>query len=699
MNDTTISYSPTLNGIRVGSNKLNMASSFILPSDDRPFILSDACTFGLEINSRNQNNVVNLVSCRFCTTFGRDHNNWHAVKTTFFKRFQTDLYTAHLETYHALQWKEYQNCTLEYQQSYFNTQQIVHVITTYIISSSIVKNIVQKCFPTLPSFTQHGEDYHLPLKNKNFFHLILNAIARGSYGKKNIEPLPITGDSPVHDLKQVEPDIVCHMLQTVVALNLEGISILMKKAWGYTMVLQGCFLGTEQAFLDMRIRVADGSTICTLHVLAIPTFDEKSSDELFTLMSSVMHALDSNWHTKLIGVNIDEDSRYACENIPLVLKKLEEKASVGYYQIVEKKESLELLGLDALFYSTLVRVIVYLRHQEKLVKSMEDDRCPALDDPKRRFALLDITEWFIKHQVVIRNYFTNVGSICVPSDSWWIQLSMVQYVLTQLNSALGGFPNPNVILMTPQGEKLREVRDGVIYACKVRVLSDVQKNSGEIDEDHVVCGNRVVLVKDVYDMIYKRGSLVANLFEECSPDEKHTVAHNIAVYALNMVQLLEATADSMDEWQSTSPKTPGSWKDSTMPVILPHELVELGRVQFKKIVEEQKKRLQLSMSSKEMEDILSEHNKLVKTANRAPHLQTVSNTTFQQGWHTLASIYPRLMYFASGLATVFPSPYHLPIDLSKTNHYNGTSFDITLEGVLHSTQHARLVRQLVPQHF
>lgn len=139
--------------------------------------------------------------------------------------------------------------------------------------------------------------------------------------------------------------------------------------------------------------------------------------------------------------------------------------------------------------------------------------------------------------------------------------------------------------------------------------------------------------------------------------------------------------------------------NSTVPPVLPHELVMIRGQDFMGIVREQRARLLSRMSISQVDHIEQEFGDLLKAYRSEPAFKATlkgcdETTSFEDGWLCTGGRFALLRDFCGGLATVFPGTATVESDFSIVKYvkddFKTQLTDLSLEGILHAKQFKQL---------
>ena len=134
---------------------------------------------------------------------------------------------------------------------------------------------------------------------------------------------------------------------------------------------------------------------------------------------------------------------------------------------------------------------------------------------------------------------------------------------------------------------------------------------------------------------------------------------------------------------------------STLPLVLPKNLLHFSRAQFGDLIVAQRLRLLESYTEHQLVDLENEFKAFKAQVNREPHFCQMievmdDNVSFDEAWSMIGARYPLLCALFGGLASVFPGTSTVESDFSvigyEKDDYRSALTNFSLEGILQCKQ-------------
>jgi len=173
--------------------------------------------------------------------------------------------------------------------------------------------------------------------------------------------------------------------RTLCGINMQMISQILNSpyTWAFSLANDGS-THYGHSYFDNRIRIHRNGDIFNLHILAIPIFEQHTSDNMCNLISGVLDILCPMWRSKILGVGSDgAPAMTGC--IQGVVTQLEQQAEHQIYCVWCGLHQLDLIMkgayeelFDGEFIKTMNAVVIHLRVQNNLIANMGQTTCPKL---------------------------------------------------------------------------------------------------------------------------------------------------------------------------------------------------------------------------------------------------------------------------------------------------------------------------------
>lgn len=407
---------------------------------------------------------VTHATCQLCVYFLREKKvNSKRQPTAQIKTWQGDFrldnYTHHHKVCHPVKWVEYKNC--KNKENFFDGMWPARSTITryfgevqkgeeYEIDASIIDVIIGKMLwhpedsgssmtwkTMMMAFEVNFDDetgenhYSITIKNTLQFELVIDYISFGASFVLISKMLATTKDkAECPRIGTASTRLVSTYARYAVALNLQSISTFLRQAATFSLATNGS-THMSTIYADVRVRLSppkDG--LKNLHVLAIPSHDYQSAEQMFIIVNKILSTLLSNWPDKIIAVSTDGEPKITGRLRGLVTR-ISDVAKPGMYRIWCGAHQLDLVlksgykGLyDESFINNLTKFISHLRRQVTLRKDMETT-CPTL--AKCRWESIDkCSSWFNTWLVELTDYLaTKAKKKHHPPQIWWIYIIFI----------------------------------------------------------------------------------------------------------------------------------------------------------------------------------------------------------------------------------------------------------------------------------
>ena len=452
--------------------------------------------FGLQVTNRDpRSGRALVVTCRFCTTFGRERpsepnaSNRYATTVKSFKPpFRTDNFRAHVSTQHQSKWREYCDRSGERRDDFFTvlvpysetivshfgqlTDRIVAEVNAPVVDIILKGMLLSDGCETVPlsGMVQYGlkkNNYRLELKEGKLFKIILDQIALGLNFRAVSRSLSQLRQScALSFLNNISELKVCKYVQAITAVVLQRLSELLshKRCWAFSIAFDGA-TNRNEAYLDVRARFSVGGKLANVHVLAVPMPESHSGQRMFEVICELFRALvGSSWEKKLIGIASDGAANMTgCHSGAVT--RLENIALPGLFRIWCGAHQLDLVvkncisdSMKECFFDPLVRLITYLRRQHGLRAEMRTT-CPTVAFT-RWLSLGAVLKWFVQNRVRVISHLEEKLPSCTPSASWWALLFAVHQIMRPVDICFRSIQGRDTLL-EEQNTKFAELRDAM----------------------------------------------------------------------------------------------------------------------------------------------------------------------------------------------------------------------------------------------
>ena len=315
--------------------------------------------FGLhpvEWNNKSIPPVVTAAKCMFCVAFGREEQNestdcpvvpLHVSSTkkrktrqtikVFGSKFRADNIKKHMEQQHPKQWELYKCTAIESRHLFFSQgkvtafavieknvgleieESIVTVIQNLLCntrSEQLTWQSLYVCedydlseYQSANDFEVSGQQnkFYVKLKNENQFTFVRELVAI-SCSFRQVSRIIETAKKTtgqVGKLGCASPGDIGGMVRKLVAINLQQLSVLLKKSWAFSIAMDGA-THQSMSYFDIRATFGMNGKLHNFHVMAVPMGEMRHTGaNMEKLVLWVFEALDPDFLSKVVGITSD----------------------------------------------------------------------------------------------------------------------------------------------------------------------------------------------------------------------------------------------------------------------------------------------------------------------------------------------------------------------------------------------------------
>uniref|UniRef100_K3WST4 Uncharacterized protein n=1 Tax=Globisporangium ultimum (strain ATCC 200006 / CBS 805.95 / DAOM BR144) TaxID=431595 RepID=K3WST4_GLOUD len=547
--------------------------------------------------------------------------------------------------------------------------------------------------------------YVVSVPNKLEFELCLQYMAAGASFRHCADMMQKAQEKAARGRLGIESSVtdVVRFARYATAMNFQVLSSILEATWAFSIILDG---GNERqgSHVNARVRVAlSDHRIVDFHVLALPIAD-RHPGRLFVYdtLAKLLTSLHEGWERKLVGIVSDGASSLTGRFNDVVAKLHQSTPSEGCYrvwsgahQIQMAVETLFVQIFDDNFIQDLAVVTSHLRGQQELIAEMHCV-CPRFVDTSW-VAMGRLIDWFTAKRVAVKTYFDVKTPSCAPSAKWWVFMAALKRFIDIINSTLQKIQG-----LTMQLGQQREIIDAMITELvEVGYIRGPYENLFEAREFDLDEGHKFIfgayytthrgaatLLEDLDPFVFE---LVEELKQRNTTGEYEGLVANVAyLYGESVHELSKIVVERSQTYEATT----------KLPSVLPHELVRLSGSDLNRLLRTHQQRLLVTYSKEETTLIHHEHAQLktayMRDASFKAQIDRMDSTwSFAKAWASIGDVYPRLLNFVAGLATVFPDAV-TPMGTSEVlgcergSDFRASLVDFSLESALQCKQYPAL---------
>jgi hypothetical protein len=299
-----------------------------------------------------------------------------------------------------------------------------------------------------------------------------------------------------------------------------------------------------------------------------------------------------------------------------------------------------------------------------------------------------VISWFKLHRPQLLAHIEAKHPASAPPRLWWVALLAMHHFTSRTAITFRSIQG----LTTLADQQQAALNDLINYFIEdVGVTGPLTAESiAALDPlTHAISGRYAVALSSVQEFICGLATWVDTVVNESDEREQKDLQNDIAlvyVTACNRINEISIYRD-----HNNNPCA----DPSSLPPVLPHELVKLSAAEFIRKIRQHAFRLERRYSATQIDSIADEHKTLLYAYRSEPVLKEgidslSSQSSFQDGWSLLGSRLPNLMEYCGAVATLFPGTSSVESDFSvlrweKDCFRKGLS-DFGLEGVLQAKQ-------------
>jgi len=658
--------------------------------------------------------------------------------------FLCHKYRSHHATQHKAAWEHYQTLSPEGKESFFEGRQSVmntmhwHMDTqtdsiTLKVNASIVETIIGDLFfrddapadvdasdvdgnddgvqaderaatkkrrekdNAMKLFTKEDDQtYVATIRNSTRFHLAVDHVSTGMSFRQVALAIQHAKDRlKAAKLLGINEHIVGQYVRVMVGAALQQIACMLSddSVWAFSLSADGStHLG--QPFFDKRIRICYQGALLNLHLVALPSFERHTSENLYDMIVKFLDALYPMWRRKLLSMSSDGENVMTGRHSGVVTriaacaenKVLRVWCAPHQIDIVVKSTAEGIAGGE--WVQKVYSLSVFLRAQSNLIVGM-GVKCPKKTN---RWAHLGRVLTFYKtyRRKIIEYIEEERRHAYMPTDMWWVITFAVSPAVDVINVTFAQLQTKE--LLVAQQEEHIEVLIGsltTMFAIETVDAYSQEEEEEDGDDSPFVClGDMRVHSNDIVSHIRDQGSFAGSCYDRLSMHDSKQVVHEIGTYAMRLVTRLMSVKAARDENNEPLDR-------DELPV-LPSQLVSMRTATFiKDVLDPYRSHLAVSWSAEKVDEVENEHRSMrvlyeSDAATRNAIDSTGNKTSFDEAWDQIPPRFSNLRSFCGGLATVFPNTTAVEGDFSilkwEMDEFRANLMHLSLEGIFQAKQ-------------
>lgn len=664
--------------------------------------------YGLEIiGCHPVTNVVDRVSCRFCTLFGNNDKKRERSGTKLFTPpYRAEVFENHLRQCHPLRYRYYSTLPPKEKGDYFALetsttagstslststispnsnfeQPILERTSIFHVNKSIVEEILPEIISVNTDFTPaenfqltaedlNSESYSVFVSNPSQFFLFVKQIAVGWLiesplsesrphdeeveGEREKEELINSNGGYGNEMRMRKTRAKMETIGRIVcALNFQKLAQLMasKAVLFLAFVIRPVRSDNDLVYFTVRVRVCVDLSVREFHLLAVPTSeqDHNQTRTMLTLLK-ILDALYKDWRTKTLGVVVESVGGASTTPKDFV-ELLQRHCGSGCVRVWSATEQLDVVvqravgrAIDGTFLTVLVNLLSFLRRQKSRLGGTITTVCPMFSGT-RWSEMRGGLNWLYVHCTAVRTYLRENVPNAMPDEAWWgLAMALARFMM-EVNYF---FDLMETTLH--QNEALSELLTTLFRFSKAQGPVETDDCAKALELDRVVYGKFTACPAYTRTSFFDScGVTLHDIIDVLPERERKQLLCKVAK------MMAEVASGVYDSWIEIGGKEEVNTK--LLPCSSPHQLVHLSSVELFVLMRSYAPNLRISLSTEELEAIERDHAKLQLAYHREPVLRDAIDacsysTNIREGWFVTLDRFPALCHFAKGLAITVP---------------------------------------------
>lgn len=573
-------------------------------------------------------------------------------------------------------------------------------------AKELALNIFKLNIAQLPEAQAESEDEEtsytvtIPRSKAKLFSLVTRYVSCGTSFRQTSKIISMTYEvmqDPI--LRSCPPRLVCTYVRVACAVNLQRIKDLLSDAWAFSMALDSA-THQSRSYLDVRIRVFVSKrqwNVFNFHLAALPMHERHTGEVMFLMIVKLFDVVCPEWKTKLLGVSSDGARNMTGRFAGVVTrlgKALAQNCELiriwcGAHQLDLVIQHVMDTVVKENFFSVMTAFISHLGRQQILAASMEAT-CPRVVN--RWLSTDKVTRWFKQKRPELLHYIEDKSPETAPPDIWWIYLLAMEAFTSHSAKAFRKIQGLTT-LISQQDAELKQLISNLIHEVgAIGPLTDEAVGALDLSR-YVVSGHYAVLLDNIREFALGLASWTDAIISQADANEVHELLEDIGkafIVACDRIDniVVERNADNS-----------ASHGPSSLPPVLPHELVKISAAEFIRKARSQSTRLESYSSAAKIDVIADQHKELLRAYRSEPVLQSSidsfnGKTSFEAAWGPLGSRFIDLCEFCGCIATIFPGTATVESDFSvlrwEKDNFRKSLSDFGLEAVMQTKQYCEL---------
>lgn len=521
-----------------------------------------------------------------------------------------------------------------------------------------------------------------------------------------------------------ETTVSC-ICRAVCAINLQYLKELFKKVWAFSIGFDAAN-HMRSSYLDVRMRCYYNGELHNLHLMAIPMRERHTGEYQFQLVVSLLNVLAPNWRYQLIGVTTDGASNNT-GRISGTVTRLNQEVHSHVFRIWCGAHQLDLVVKKALrtlcnsdFLGVLKGVTKHLRQQQILIQDMDNEAAKSFVET-RWISMGPALKWLTEHEERLMIHFEAKKPPCSPPKDFWIIIAVINPIVKRIEQTFTAIQGQRTLVCEQRDQLLDLVHNLMTRTNVKQPITDEEQGqyealqnlkdtqNGESDDENEVDQVHGCVANDYY--VLETGALLCidemggiriqnkmDALKDGSDSDKelyYSIIDTISNFSLTLVQGIQEVVAERDGSNTVA---------GQLPPVLPVALCEMSSRSFAASLTLQKSRLLHHVSESVFNEIDEQFRNLCLRYKEdktfclllKSNAQKANIEHFKNCWLDVGQGFECLQQYCGGLASVMAGTASVESDFSLINwtkDLNSSSMtDFTLESILHSKQHEKLVQ-------
>jgi hypothetical protein len=263
------------------------------------------------------------------------------------------------------------------------------------------------------------------------------------------------------------------------------------------------------------------------------------------------------------------------------------------------------------FYTVMTQFISHLGRQQILAASMEAT-CPRVVN--RWLSCDKVTRWFKQKRPELLKYIQEKSPATAPPDLWWIYLLAMEVLTSHSAKTFRKIQGLTTLISQQEAELEQLIASYIAEIGAIGPLSDEAVTALDVTS-YLVSGHYAVALDNVREFVLGLASWTDAILSQADDIEGQVILQDIGmafIVACDRIQniVVERNADNS-----------AIHGPSSLPPVLPYELVKISAAEFLRKARNQSARLESYYSIEKLDVIADQHKELLRSYRSEPSLR------------------------------------------------------------------------------